>query len=241
MQFTDGVFLTLVGLGAGFVQRVSGFGLGIFSMMFLPFFLPSHTAAATISTLFSCVTSSYNTIRYRKQVAYKTVLPMLCAALVTIPIAVCFSGKVPAATFRQLLGLVLVLLSIYFMFFSKNFRVAPTRLNGTIAGALGGALGGLFSTGGPPAVLYLSSTTNDNITYFASIQFYFCFTNLYTTATRLMNGMITTEILIYAMIGIIGCMTGDLIGRVVFQKLNSSRLKQIIYIGMIISGGTMLF
>lgn len=223
------------------MQRVSGFGLGIFAMMFLPFFLPSHTAAATISTLFSCVTSTYNAIRHRKNVAYRTVFPMLVAALITIPIAVYFSAKVPAATFKRLLGIILILLSIYFIFFSKHFRVAPTRLNGAIAGTLGGALSGLFSTGGPPAVLYLSNATENNITYFASIQFYFCFTNLYSTATRILNGMITTEILLYAIIGTIGCMVGDLFGRAVFQKLNSIRLKRIIYIGMIISGCTMLF
>lgn len=60
-------FLVIIGIGAGFVQRVSGFGLGIFAMMFLPHFMPSHTAAATISTLFSCVTSTYNAVRHRKK------------------------------------------------------------------------------------------------------------------------------------------------------------------------------
>jgi uncharacterized membrane protein YfcA len=48
------LYVILVGFGAAFVQRVSGFGLGIFTMMFLPHFMPSHTAAATISCIFSC-------------------------------------------------------------------------------------------------------------------------------------------------------------------------------------------
>ena len=44
------VLLIIIGMGGGFVQRVSGFGLGIFVMLFLPHFLPTHTAAAAISS-----------------------------------------------------------------------------------------------------------------------------------------------------------------------------------------------
>ena len=233
--------LVLIGFGAGFVQRVSGFGMGIFAMLFLPHFMPTHTAAAAISSLFACATSAYNSVRYRKRIGYKIALPMICAALISIPIAVHFSAVVPGKLFQILLGTVLVLLSLYFLFFNKNIRVKPTILNGIFAGALGGTLGGLFSTGGPPAVLYLNSATSDTMTYFATIQFYFCFTNLYATATRALNGIINIEILIYAVIGVVGCMIGDRIGKMVFDQLDSDRLKRIIYIGMLISGGVMFF
>jgi uncharacterized membrane protein YfcA len=81
---------------------------------------------------------------------------------------------------------------------------------------LGGVLGGLFSTGGPPAVLYLSSALKDNISYFATIQFYFCFTNIYATSVRAIDGIINTEVLIYAFVGIVGCVSGDFIGKKVF-------------------------
>lgn len=241
MNLSHCLFLVLIGLGAGFVQRASGFGLGIFAMVFLPHFMPSHTAAAAISSLFACATTTYNAIRYRKDVAYKTALPMVCAALVSIPVAVYFSAVVSGNIFKILLGSVLILLSIYFIFFNKRINIKPTFTNGMIAGALGGTLGGLFSTGGPPVVLYLSSAAKDNITYFATVQFYFCFTNLYATSMRFVNGIITTDILIYAAIGMVGCMTGDFIGKKIFDKLDSDKLKRIIYIGMIISGVVMFF
>jgi len=236
-----GLFLIFIGAGAGFVQRVSGFGLGIFAMLFLPHFMPSHTAAATISSLFACVTATYNAVCYRKNVAYKTALPMICASLISIPIAVHFSAVVSGKMFQILLGVVLIILSLYFLFFNKNIRLKPTLLNGILAGTLGGILGGLFSTGGPPAVLYLNSATNDNMTYFATIQFYFCFTNLYATAMRVANGIVNFDILILAAIGMIGCMAGDFIGKKVFDKLDSNKLKHIIYIGMLISGIVMFF
>lgn len=234
------LFLVLIGIGAGFVQRVTGFGLGIFAMVFLPHFMPAQSAAA-ISCLFSCVTSSYNAVRYRRNIAYRTALPMVAAALLLIPVAVYFSKHISGNGFHVLLGSVLILLSLYFLVFHKHIKMKPTLSNGILAGAVGGTLNGLFSTGGPPIVLYLSCAMSDKDAYFATIQFYFCFTNLYATAMRVVNGMIDAKILLYAAIGVIGCMTGDCIGRLVFDRLDSGKLKRIIYIGMIISGILMFF
>ncbi len=241
MNLWHGLFLVLIGLGAGFVQRISGFGLCIFAMVFLPHFMPTHTAAAAISGIFSCVLTTYNAFCYRKQIAYKIAWPMIVASLVSIPIAVHFSAAVSAHIFKILLGIVLILLSIYFIFFNRNVKIKPTPVNGVLSGALGGALGGLFSTGGPPVVLYLNNATTDNMVYFATISFYFCFTDTYATAVRVINGIITPQLLLYAAIGVVGCLAGDFIGKKVFDKLDSDKLKKVIYIGMIISGIVMFF
>ena len=85
-------------------------------------------------------------------------------------------------------------------------------------------------------MLYLNSATEDNITYFATIQFYFCFTNLYAAAVRAANGIINAHLLLLAAIGAIGCMSGDFIGKAVFDKLDSDKLRRIIYAGMLIGG-----
>jgi len=241
MEWQEVIFLVLIGLGSGFVQRVSGFGLSIFAMMFLPHFLPSHVAAATIATLFSSATTTYNAIRYRKEVSYKTALPMLCAALVLIPVAVYFASAVSARIFKVLLGVLLIIFSLYFLCFKDRISIKANRINGVLIGALSGVLGGLFSTSGPPAVLYLNSATQNKNTYFATIQFYFCITNIHATLMRVINGNVDGKILIYSAIGIVGCMAGDFIGKQVFNKLDANKLKLIIYIGMIISGIIMFF
>lgn len=234
------LFLVLVGMGAGFVQRVSGFGLGIFVMLFLPHFMPELSEAAAISSLFCIGTASYNAIRYRRDISFKTTLPMFAAAMVSITVAVYFSARVSAEIFKALLGSALILLSIYFLVFSSKIKIKPTAVNGIIAGTLGGTLGGLFSTGGPPAVLYLTNATPDKTVYFASIQFYFCLTNIYATTVRAVNGIITAEVLVLSAIGLVGCMTGDFLGRLVFDRLDSDKIKRIIYIGMIVSGVLMV-
>ena len=94
---------------------------------------------------------------------------MICASLVIIPIAVYFSAVVSGKIFKILLGIVLVLLSFYFLFFDSKIKIRPTTVNGVFAGTLSGVLVGLFSTGGPPVVLYLSKATTDNLIYFATV------------------------------------------------------------------------
>lgn len=234
------LFMLLIGLGAGFVQRVSGFGLGIFSMIFFPHFLPAQAGSA-ISCIHSSITSSYNAIRYRKHIHYRQAVPMLCAALLAIPIAVRFAKSVPTDVFRVLLGVVLILFSLYFLIFQKRIRMKPNLRSGILAGTLGGLLNGLFATGGPPIVLYLTAAMPDKLAYFATVQFYFCITNIYATAVRGANGMLDGQLLLYAAVGTLGCFAGDWLGRRVFEKLNADTLKRVIYIGMIFSGMFMLF
>ena len=234
------LLLILVSVGGGFVQRVSGFGLGIFVMLFFPYLLPGYAMGAAISCLMSVVGSGYNAFSYRKHIRFKLVLPLICAAAVTIPIAVYFSSSAPEALMKRLLGIVLVALSIYFLFFSKKVSIRPTVTNGVLAGALGGTLNGLFSTGGPPVVLYLVHAATDPKVYFATIQFYFALTNLYSTVMRLLNGIITWEVMAWFGFSLIGWAVGNRIGVKVFEKLNGESLKRVIYIGMIFSGILML-
>ena len=40
------LLIILVSVGGGFVQRVSGFGLGIFVMLFFPYLLPGYAMGA---------------------------------------------------------------------------------------------------------------------------------------------------------------------------------------------------
>ena len=240
MELVDCILLTIVGIGAGFVQRVSGFGLGIFAMLFLPHFLPDHTAAATIVGICSVVTSTMNAVKYRKDINYKVVLPLLLAAAVSIPIAVYFSAKVSKGVFEILLGAVLILLSIYFLFFNKSVKLRASNIGGAIAGTLSGILNGLFSTGGPPAVLYLANVSVSNAAYFAGIQFYFSLTNIYATVMRAISGLLTLDVLLLSIFGLLGCVVGDFLGKRVFERLDGEKLKLIIYIGMIVSGIIMI-
>ncbi|MBE6572569.1 MAG: sulfite exporter TauE/SafE family protein [Ruminococcaceae bacterium] len=229
--------ITAVG---GFIQRVTGFGFGIFVMLFFPHIFKTHTSAAAISTFVSSCISAYNAFIYRKNIPYKSNVPLVLSALITIPVAVRLSILVSGDYFNKALGVVLIILSVYFLFFSDRIKIKPSVKNGIISGGIAGILTGLFSTGGPPVVLYLVNAFSDNLSYFASTQFFFGLTGIYSTIVRAFSGIINSEVLVFSAVGFVGSIVGNLFGKSVFDKLNKKRLRQIIYIGMIISGIIMI-
>ena len=234
------LLIALVSAFGSFVQRTSGFGFGIFVMLFFPFFLPSHAEAAAVSGLLSCCISGYNAFTHRKHLQLKLAVPLLCAALVIIPVAVFFSSYAPERVMKILLGVVLICFSLYFLFLGNRIRLRPTVGNGLLAGGLGGALSGLFSTGGPPVVLYLIHATPNKLVYFATVQAYFFITSSYSSIFRWIGGVIDGQVLLSALAGLLGCAVGSAVGGVVFRRLNDALLKKIIYIGMIVSGILMI-
>lgn len=233
------ILLILISAGAGFVQRVAGFGLGIFAMLFLPYLMPPGVAVVVACLLSSC-TTSYNAVKHRKNIHFSTMLPPLAAALVIIPVMVRFSATVPEEQLKLLLGAVLITLSLYFIFFSKKIHIRPSVPAGLLCGAMGGTMSSLFSMGGPPIVLYLIHALEDKTVYFATIQFYFAVNNIYTTAVRAANGIITGQMLLLSAIGVVGCFMGNRIGGLVFDRLDSEKVRLIIYVSMIVSGVLMI-
>lgn len=234
------VAILIVSATGGFIQRVTGFGFGIFAMMFFPYIMQTHNSATAVVSIISCILCIYNAIIYRKKTLYREMLPLILAALITIPISVRLSVLISGALLKKALGIVLILLSIYFLFFDNRIKMKPTVKNGAIAGGISGMLIGLFSTGGPPVVLYLMNALTDNAVYFASTQFYFGLTSIYSTVVRIFNGIITFEVIVYSVIGLIGSIVGDFVGKHIFDKLNRQSLKQLVYLGMIVSGIVMV-
>ena len=232
--------LIAVGAGAAFIQRVSGFGSGIFSMIFLPYLFGNTVTAAAVSGMWSTATTVFNAIRHRKNIAFRLILPIIIPAMIMVTLSVQISKSVSSGIMMVVLGSVLILLSIYFLLFSQKLRLKSSVPGGIAIGTVGGVLSGLFATGGPPVVLYLSSIISDKLIYFATIQGYFAITDLYGLGTRIFSGIVTWRVLLFAAIGWIGSLIGNTLGGLVFNKINAQTLKKIIYIGMIISGVIMI-
>ena len=134
----------------------------------------------------------------------------------------------------------LIIVSIYFTFFSKRIKVKTTLPVQVTAGTLSGLMGGFFGMQGPPAVLYFVSSEPDKDRYLAMTQTYFLAGNLMMTLARAYNGFFTTTVSIGYVYGIAGVFIGNLIGSWVFRHLSGSLLKYIIYAYIGISGLTFL-
>lgn len=231
----------LLSIGASFVQRTTGFGFGIFIMTMLPAIMSSHGEATTLSGILAMTTSLIIVIQKYKFIVWRRLLPILLTFIVVSIGAIFVLKRMEYSILNMLLGITLVVVSIYFSFFSKRIKVKTTLPVQITAGTLSGLMGGFFGMQGPPAVLYFVNSEKDKEHYLAVTQTYFLVGNIMMTIARAYNGFFTTAVSMGYIYGITGVVIGNLIGAWVFRHITGSLLKYIIYTYIGISGLTFLF
>lgn len=231
----------LLSIGASFVQRTTGFGFGIFIMTMLPAIMSSHGEATTLSGILAMTTSLIIVIQKYRFIVWQRLLPILLMFIVVSIGAIFVLKRMEYSILNILLGITLVVVSIYFSFFSKRIKVKTTLPVQITAGTLSGLMGGFFGMQGPPAVLYFVNSEKDKEHYLAVTQTYFLVGNIMMTIARAYNGFFTTAVSMGYIYGITGVVIGNLIGAWVFRHITGSILKYIIYAYIGISGLTFLF
>ena len=232
------LYIILLAAGASFVQRTVGFGFGIFIMTALPFLMPSYGEAVTLSGLLSLTSAAVIMLKYLKFVTWRRLLPMIGAFAVFSTVAICLLDKIEGRSMRMILGVMLVVISLYFSFFKEKMQrlIRPTAgwLLGT--GSVSGVMGGLFGMHGPPVVLYLVASEPDKDHYMGMIQTYAVITNIIMLATRAWNGYVTPTVgatYIYALAGLV---IGVLAGGWAYRQIPNRIFTYIVYTYIGISG-----
>lgn len=240
MDWITILLLLLISLAGETIQAATGFGYGTFIMMFLPYLMPSYAEATAVSGMVCLVTAGIIAYEKRQYVAWKRLLAPLGTYAVTLFFAAWFCARAPQAMLEKILGVVLILLSIYLYFCNEKIKIRPTATNGMIAGGTSGVLSGLFSMGGPPTVVYFSSCSENPNVYLATIQMYYVISMAYATIVRAANGMMTLHVIEAGAASLAGAFIGIIIGRFIFNRLDAARLKKMIYAFMVVSGIALL-
>ena len=206
-------------------------------MTMLPYLCPSYGEATTLSGLLSALQSLYVLFWLYKLVSWRRIVVILLSFTVFSYFAIQFVASATDSYLKMLLGVVLILLGVYFLFVSPRIKARPTHTLQVSMGALSGVMGGLFGMHGPPAVIYfLASEQDDKNRYMAICQAYFLLTNIIMTFFRAQNDFLTTfvwESMLYACVGVV---LGPMLGKWVFDKIPVETLRKIIYAYMIFSG-----
>ena len=232
------IYIILLAAGASFVQRTIGFGFGIFIMTALPFLMPSYAEAVTLSGLLSLTSAAAVMVRYMKYVTWKRILPIIAAFIVFSTIAISLLDRIEGRAMRVILGVMLIIISLYFSFFKGKIQklIRPTAGWQLGTGTASGIMGGLFGMHGPPVVLYLVASEPDKDHYMGMIQTYAVITNIIMLATRAWNGYVTPTVgttYIYALAGLV---IGVFAGGWAYKHIPNRIFTYIVYTYIGISG-----
>ena len=229
------ILIALVIFAASYIQSVTGFGFGIFSMIFLPSLL-LYTEENVLSSIISTLTSLTVAIVLLKKISIKNLVFPLVGCLGSTFFAVSFIKAQKNETLLLLLGVALLVASIYFYFFSDKIKIKPTWYAGLTAGILSGILGGMFAIGGPPVVIYFIQSEKDSDHYLATTSAYFVFSGIIQVAIKADAGFITTNVVWASVVGVVCMLVGAFIGKLTRDKTDAKKIKKAVYAVMAISG-----
>ncbi len=230
----------LLALGAAFAQRTTGFGFGITIMTALPFVMPSYGEATMLSGLLSLTSAGWIACRMRRFLKLKKLLPMLFSSLLVSTACIFLVSRMHNALLLQVLGIMLILISIYFIFFSKRIHMPATRSWQIGAGTLSGTMGGFFGMQGPPAVLYFISSAPDKNEYMSLMQTYVFLSNIGMTLVRAWNGFVSAEVGFGYLVGFAGVLAGTALGTWVYDRIPNRLFRYAVY-GYIAVSGVIIF
>ncbi len=228
--FAENIFeIFLLAIGASFVQRTTGFGFGIFIMTLLPFLMPSYGEATALSGLLAFTTSLIASIKYRRFITWRRLIPILSIFLITSTIAISVLSKMENGTIRFILGFILIFVSIWFAFLNKRIRFGTTLPYQLGAGSVSGLMGGFFGMHGPPAVLYFITCEKDKEHYMGMIQTYFVLTNAMMTLARRYNGFVTLTVGKCYIFCLAAVAIGSSLGAWAFSRIPGNKFPYVVY------------
>ncbi len=230
------LLIFFVSLLASGVQRVSGFGFGIIVMAVFPYLMPSYGEATALSGMLALVTALVPAVKHIRVVPWKKLLPILLTFLVVSFFAVELVRLVDSRALKHILGVVLILISIYFFVFSERIHIRPTVPVQIGLGSLSGLMGGLFAMQGPPAVIYFISSTNDKEEYIALTQWYFLVGNTMMTLFRARAGLVTETVIRSWVIAVPAVVLGLCLGARLFKRIRVRTLRKLVYAFLAVSG-----
>ena len=225
---------------SGLVQSLTGFGAGIVMMLFLPSFFTMLQSPALSCAICLGLTAPM-AWKFREHIRFKLILPPLISYEIAALITLNLVGGLDLGLLGVAFGIFLILLSLYFLFLSKNVKVTPSLASAALCGTLSGICNGLFGIGGPMMAVYFLAITDTKESYSGNQQFLFTITTIVNLFIRVHKGFYTLDLIPYTLIGMVGIGIGMRFGLKILARINTNVLRKIIYGFVGISGLLTLF
>lgn len=221
-------FVTIPAFFAGLIQGMTGFGSGVFLILFYPSFFGLGLASAMCQCLSVSLCISM-VIQYRKYVRYKMCLLPLLFYFPSYFIALNFAMNLNTDRLKPILGIFLIVMSLYFLIYSEKIKIKASIPSAFICAGLGGIIDAFFGIGGPTIVVYFMAAVKDKKEYLGTIQAFFLTTCAYATAVRIWKGAIPLEMAPLLVMGMVTMIAGCFVSKFIVNRINTKQMKQLVY------------
>ncbi|GAK01747.1 sulfite exporter TauE/SafE family protein [Geomicrobium sp. JCM 19055] len=218
------LIIFLIVLVGAIVQGISGFGIGLVMMAFLPLFLTVKESTLLVISLLiiAAVTVIIKNYQY---IEWKSVRKIFIFALLGRIVAFFILTSYGDLDILQLyLGLFLIGMVIFM--FMRERSAGPkdqdvTMIQTVTLGFFGGFIGGLFGVGGPFFVFYfLMVFASNKFKYLANVQFVTLLVSTFSISLHAINGDFNVDFIGYFLVGTVAVVIGTILGLKLFAVVN---------------------
>lgn len=182
-----------------------------------------------------------STFRTSKWIRKDVLLMMIIGAALGVPLGAYVLSSVESVILKRLFGFFLSCYAVKMFFRTKRREKEISNYVGLIAGFLGGCLSGMFGTGGPPAIIYLTSKIEDRRVFRATLLLYFLVANSWQCATFCYAGLINMEVLKFILYLMPAFIFGNLMGSIMHIKINQALFNKVIASILFATGALLAF
>jgi uncharacterized protein len=228
--FSADLLICLIALLAGFTQGLSGFGSVLVALPLLAYFLDFSIAVPLVST-WGMTINLILVVQLRPHLRLQHIVPLTVAALPGIPLGVYILTHVAVRVLELLLGGLLVVFSLYFLWSGGKTRHL-SRGWAYVAGFSSGILGGSLASSGPPVIVYTTIQPWPKDEIKSTLTGYFFLSGLVIIAAQAMSGLFDSEVLNRSLFSIPFIVLGVFLGSAFYHTLATARYRQIV-VGLI--------
>ncbi len=219
---------------ASFVMGLTGFGIALVAMAFLPW-LMSPVTAIVVLTIYALVFSLAVIVQLRRDLTLRPLVDLLIGTVAGTPLGVWVLATLPVSALNRLIGLVLVIVVVL-----ELRGVMPRRLVGRAwglaTGFLAGLLGGAVGTPGPPVIVYATTQGWSPRTMKANTMGFFVVNQGAILIAYWWAGLLTREVATVAAAFAVPALAGVGAGVALFGRLDPVRFRRIIFGLLLVSG-----
>jgi hypothetical protein len=237
MDFVQIIIISsLIVFMAFFIRGMTGFANSLILVPLMALFLDIKIVVP-IAAMLSLASGSLLFHSTKKQINKEFIFVLIFVMLGTL-IGTHFLVTFGSSFLKSILGMMVILFSIQ-IFFNKTFKKI-NKWFGAIAGIIAGILGGMFTTNGPPLVIYFGNKLQKE-SFRATLNVIFFVDAIWLNSLYVARGVITFEEFKLAIILLPALIIGIFLGSKIHFKINEVLFKRVVAVILCIVGITFLF
>jgi uncharacterized protein len=192
------IFTTVVVFAAGFLRGFTGFGFGLSAVPALTLFLePREIVPVTV--ILAAVVGLQLLRRVWSQADWPSVKLLVAGAAAGTPFGAWLLTALPADAMRAVIGGVCIV-AVLLLSRGYQLRTVPGRPARFGLGAASGLINGATAMGGPPVIVYFLAHPSGVAVGRASLLVFFFFSSTLGIGVQAAAGLVTTRVLILALL-----------------------------------------